>query len=458
MTRRVLLSLCALSLAALVFSATAMGAKKAPVVKSVSPKAVKVGDQLTIRGRNFRPGAGKTKVFFVRVKGKGVGSAAAETATRRRVVVIVPTTLNDPLAGKSARFRVRVLAKRFGKWTPVKKSPVIAPSAATDGGGAGPGSPEADCDLDGTPNATDTDDDNDLLSDTQEAVQLGTLPCNGDTDGDGVQDGFEYQSALDLNRTVLHGATPPTPYPGKRPFPNPLFPDAGIDFDGDGLDSADEHGLWLKYGAHVFPLNYSAGLKTTVPTPAPAAPELEQLDSASWSGQFDGQLNDGERDADADGLANWDESHGRMTPEWWPATYKGKVAGTKKETPYPVSYPGTNMVDPDTDGDGVLDGPDDQDHDGLTNMFEVVRPYDWVASYISVGPGSLGNFGTAGHTNAWARVDPFNPCKPVFSATCHEHPPFDYYADDEDWEGMPAADAYGAPYGPPGITPGPLHP
>ncbi|HYH67048.1 MAG TPA: hypothetical protein VD866_20300, partial [Urbifossiella sp.] len=380
-------------------------------------------------------------------------SAAAESATRTRVTVIVPTTLNDPLAGKSARFRVRILAKRFGPWSPKSKSPVIAPSAATDGGGAGSDSPEADCDLDGQSNAVDTDDDNDLLPDTQETAQLGTLPCNGDTDGDTVQDGWEYQSALDLNRTVLHGSTPPTPYPGRRPFPNPLFPDAGNDFDGDGLTEADEHALWLKYGGHSFPLNYSGGLKTSVFTPAPSAPELEQLDSASWSGQFDGQLNDGERDADADGLANWDEANGRLTPGWWPATFNGK-GGTAKETEYTIIFPGTALDDPDTDGDGLLDGPDDQDHDGLTNMFEVARPYNWRTTYISVGPAPLGHAGT----NPYARTDPFNPCKPVFSATCHEHPPFGHYADDEDWEGMAAADAVAVPYGPPGATPGPLHP
>src|SRR5215208_5158951 len=223
-TRRGLLSLCALLVAALALASTASAAK-APTVKSISPKTVKVGDQLTIKGKNFRPGKGKTKVFFSRVKGKGFGTAAAENATRSRVVVIVPTTLNDPLAGKRARFRVRILAKRFGKWSKLSVSPLIAPSASTNGGGSGSTAPDADCDLDGQSNAVDTDDDNDLLPDTQE-TSIATLPCNGDTDGDGVQDGFEYQSAIDLNRTVLHGSTPPTPYPGKRPYPNALFPDS----------------------------------------------------------------------------------------------------------------------------------------------------------------------------------------------------------------------------------------
>jgi hypothetical protein len=413
---------------------------------------VKVGEKLTIKGKNFRPGKGKTKVFFSRAKGKGFGTAAAESATRTRVVVIVPTTLNDPLAGKRARFRVRILAKRFGKWSKLSVSPLIAPSATTNGGGSGSTAPDADCDLDGQSNAVDTDDDNDLLPDTQE-TSIATLPCNGDTDGDGAQDGFEYQSALDLNRTVLHGTRPPTPYPGKRPYPNALFPDSNTDFDGDGLTELDEHALWLRYGNHAFPLNYSAGLQTSVPTPLPPNPELEQLDSAAFGGHaFDGQLDDGERDADDDGLSNWDESHGRMTPDWWPSTYNGK-GGTKKETPYTVHYAATDLVDPDVDGDGIVDGADDQDFDGLPNTFEVARPWNWDATYVSVGPNGLTHPGT----NSWARVDPFNPCKPVFSETCHNHPPFNYYADDEDWQGPSIADAIAAD-GVPGAQPGPLHP
>ena len=100
------------------------------------------------------------------------------------------------------------------------------------------------------------------------------------------------------------------------------------------------------------------------------------------------------------------------------------------------------MLDADSDGDGVLDGADDQDHDGLSNAFEVARPYDWADTYVSYAhPG----------TNPYARVQPFNPCKPVFSEVCHRHPPFDYYGETEDWQGLDPADA-----GTPGATPGPL--
>jgi hypothetical protein len=107
------------------------------------------------------------------------------------------------------------------------------------------------------------------------------------------------------------------------------------------------------------------------------------------------------------------------------------------------------MTNPDTDGDGIPDGADDQDHDGLSNQFEVARPWNWASTYVSTF-----HDGTNGGTqtpNPYARTQPFNPCKPVFSETCHRHPPFDYYPDSEDWQGPDPAQA-----GPPGVTPGPI--
>ena len=38
------------------------------------------------------------------------------------------------------------------------------------------------------------------------------------------------------------------------------------------------------------------------------------------------------------------------------------------ETPFHVTYAGTDIVDADSDGDGVRDGADDQDHDDIPNV------------------------------------------------------------------------------------------
>ena len=100
-------------------------------------------------------------------------------------------------------------------------------------------------------------------------------------------DGFEYQSAIDLNNGV--GSLP---YPGKRPYPNPLNGDANTDYDGDGLTAAQEHALWRYVGPNALPLSYSAGLKRTA-----------------------GPVDDDLRDGDADGLGNWDEFNGPMVPD-----------------------------------------------------------------------------------------------------------------------------------------------
>jgi hypothetical protein len=443
-SRRVVLCLGALSSALLVSTASASAASTAPVIKSISPMQLKVGEKLTVKGKGFIPGKNKTRVFFVRRSG-GTAFARAEKATRTKLVVTLPAQLDKVLNGKSARVQIRILGKKFGKLSVAKKSPIVSPAAATvdpgtgpapDPGTTGPAAPAGDCDKDGVPNSAETDMDNDLLSNDQEKA-LALDPCSADTDGDGAQDGYEYTSALDLNRTVLFGSRPPTPYPGKRPYPNPLFPDAEVDYDGDGLSLGQEHLLWIVYGGHSEQLNYSDGLQTTVATPRPSAPLSQQLDSASGASHYnDGWLDDGERDADGDNLTNWDEANGRMTQAWWTETYKATP-----EKVYPLTYGGVSMTDPDTDGDGIPDGADDEDHDGLSNEFEVARPWNWETTYIS-----------SGHSgdNPYARTQPYNPCKPVFSETCHRHPPFNYY-NDEDWQGMDPADA-----GPPGELPGPI--
>ena len=58
-----------------------------------------------------------------------------------------------------------------------------------------------------------------------------------------MKDGYEYQSARDLNDDE-HQQPNARPYPGKRPYPNPLFTDSGVDYDGDVLTLGEEFSLW----------------------------------------------------------------------------------------------------------------------------------------------------------------------------------------------------------------------
>lgn len=416
------LALAALVALAVPASAPAKAKKKAksPVITKVTPMRLRVGATLTIRGKNFSPKRKRNTVVFRSASGRSA-FAKPTRASRRKLVVRVPAAAARMLGGKAARFKLRVLSgRKFSKFTRKRLSPVLVPSSL----GGGKGGSAAGC--------PGTDYDGDLLGNALEA-QIKTDPCLEDTDGDGVEDGYEYQSALDLNH---YPASPPLPYPGKRPYPNALDPgDGNTDYDGDSLRLREEYVTWRRYSSDGVPrsghpttlanLVYSDGLQRSRPVAAPGGSSL--LD---WALDQDenGLLSDDERDADNDGLANWDESSGQFTEAWWPAFHNGK------DDPRESKYPGIDFLDnedlpgrdglanPDMDGDGVLDGNDDHDHDGLSNQFEVRRPGDWF------GDAMIG-FPTA--SNPWAYTNPFNPCKPFNSDRCHSHPPIAYYDSDE---------------------------
>ena len=189
MTKRATLCLLALAVALLGITATADAKKKhhasksgTPTIKSVSPMSIKVGEKLTITGKNFKPGTGKTRVFVLRVGGGGATWALADSATKSKLTVTVPDKLNTLLrAGQPTRFHIRLLAGRFSKISGDSLSPVVA-----GGPGAGAAGGVTLCNA-SDPNA---DSDGDGLSNGLEK-QIGTDPCNKDTDGDGACDGFE---------------------------------------------------------------------------------------------------------------------------------------------------------------------------------------------------------------------------------------------------------------------------
>lgn len=439
---RRLYTICLLTLSAtalLVGPPAASAAKKnasKPKITRVTPMRISVGGTLTIAGTHFKPKRSANTIIFRAPDGQSA-FAKPRRASSKKLVVVVPGAVSRLLGGangdRPTRLKLRVLAGKFSAFTPRRLSPVVTAFGAGDGPGGGSGGGDAGGGAAVCNNSSDHDGD--LLGNTFE-TQINTDPCLADTDGDTVEDGYEYQAALDINSNPR---VPPLPYPGKRPYPNALDPSdgrpSGTDYDGDGLALRDEFMLWLRYSADgvgrqghpgtLSDLLYSDGLQKSIDQPPPPAP-ADPLYNWALDWDEDDELSDDERDADADGLGNWDELRGRMTEEWWPLQHNG--TNEPKESKYPEidfldnedTAPAFDAhVDPDMDGDGVLDGADDNDHDGVTNQFEVRRPGDWLADAFAPG------------TNPWAYTNPFNPCKPFNSERCHRYVPFGYYQGDQ---------------------------
>lgn len=464
-------------------------AKSAPVVKKITPKKVFVGETMKIRGRHFRRGVNKNMVAFKR-KGAKVVLVPAGRATTKLLMVELPKRLEKILLVQNGTpvptpLQVRVMSSRFGKrFTSRSKSPLVGPEKPPAPPKPKEANPNGDCDGDGQINRIDTDDDNDLLTDDVEK-RYDLDGCKADTDGDKVEDGYEYQSARDLNDDEHQSPNDYIPYPEKRPYPNALDKtDAGTDHDGDDLTLLEEYRLWKVTLANGAPrtlaqLGYSAGEQYSInvrqggngnriPTlmaagydkqaafmtwaaasgyatiglsPIPGFFDDPDLDDIAdyWEPRYyrdirdmnrdtvvdgveetyydfdrTGRLSDAERDEDADGLSNWNETRGCMYPRFWEQVYD-------KETPYYLGYSGTQLDVADTDGDGIRDGADDQDHDDVPNIMECSRV---LASGLAADP--IDEEQGTPHREWKGFVNPFNPCLPhVKSRTCKVIVPVD---------------------------------
>jgi hypothetical protein len=342
--------------------------------------------------------------------------------------------------------RLRVLAGRFSAFTPRRLSPVVL--SLTYGGPGNPDKPAPTasiCD-------SDADHDDDLLTNATE-LQHGMDPCLKDTDRDGSSDGWEFYAAKDLNIKAV-------PYPATKPFPNALDPsDATLDFDGDGLEANEEYRAWQYTGSSFIAskvgdpnlesaLGYSDGTKFSRASETPAVPAWRgplygqaapaQAFPATLDMHGDAPWRDDERDADADGLANWLESKsGPNDPQWqkgywanedygvpdWPKVKEGcedQPAGYFGQRPFAT----LDLADRDADGDDLLDGEDDQDNDDLTNIEEL---YEVVTDLDGDGQASCGMLGAASMTfGGQSRlVNAFNPCAPnPLSRSCPDYQPF----------------------------------
>jgi hypothetical protein len=393
---RRLLVCCFALIALTVPVAEANAATLRPVITSFSPAQVKVGQTLILKGKHFRRGARNNRIYFSRASDMKTVLTKPARATTSRIEVVVPQGVESFLTTDASgnklptRFRLRVITKAFGRYTAKSDSPLILSGVAPKAPEAPP--PPADCDKDGVPDTADTDDDNDGLTDATE-LAIGTGVCNRDTDSDGNDDTFEYYSALDLNNNAL-------PYPGKRPYPNPLDPNDGqTDYDRDGLKASHEFLAWVTYGSHALPLNYSEGDQTTGPVSGPA-PGLEYMDLDN-----DGVLTDDEKDVDGDGLPNYVEIAPNVESDIW-TDFGGGVkrptgntfAASRLSDKFAYLF-SLDFLSNDSDGDTVIDGADDQDHDGLSNVEEITPGTDVLYS------------------------DPLDTCDPsTASPFCPQHP------------------------------------
>jgi IPT/TIG domain len=491
---RLLLLVCA---ALAVVPATAGAATKTsiPKVSSVTPMKLKIGDRLTIKGSGFLKGKNRNTVVF-KASGQRAVFVKAESGTSTRLVVKVPAKLLTFLkvsggSSVATRFQLRVLARKLSKsYTSAGASPVIAPAVTTKSTGSTPGpsskggssattTAAADCDSDGTADAADTDDDNDLLLDSTENA-IGTYACAADSDADGMTDGWEYKSAVDLKQRSCPGVTDyPTPcaaakpYPSGRPYPNPLDgSDGAQDYDGDSLPAYLEFTAWKKKAAadaawrNINNLWYSEGLQASQDTSAATGcrgmevpqpfngngvreefarpttpvtyPDVTQSQYRVYSldnvgrHAYDGCLDDAERDEDGDFLNNSSETVGGMSGlDYWRGNYTD-------EQNYKVLYAGTDWMDADTDDDGTVDGLDDQDHDDFLNVEEVYRG---TVSRTEDDKDS------GVRTGLW--VQPYNPCLPSpNSRTCPaslilSQPAWRPFAKDENDVPLPRWPLYG---------------
>ena len=300
-----------------------------PKITRVTPMRVRVGALLTIRGRNFRARS-KNTVISVAWMAAAPSRSRGRRAARSWSCAYPPVAASSPRAGALRRrlaFKLRVLAGRFSKFTRAGSRRWSAGPPLrrwdTGGGAAAVRRPAPGTTMTATccPTPPRWASSSTRASRTPTATRSRTAMST---------------AAVDLNH---HPSTPPLPYPGKRPYPNPLDPgdgtSAGTDYDDDGPARASScSGSTTRMTAcGVARVRRVAGAADLQ-----RRPEVEAHAGSGWPAGLGPRHRrrwralDDERDADADGLGNWDEVRGRMTEAWWPAQHDGRTNRRSRST------------------------------------------------------------------------------------------------------------------------------
>jgi clumping factor A len=271
----------------------------------------------------------------------------------------------------------------------------------TDGGGKSDGSEDAD--LDGAPDAGETnpttgngaddstvvDTDGDGLSDGLENF-LGSNPNDKDSDDDGLLDGDEHNPADDTDGDGLRNIN-------------------DTDSDNDGLFDGTEDGVGC--GDPATDITKKHCIADADPTTKTSAvnPDTDA-----------GGVSDGSEDADLDGAIDAGETD--------PTAGHGADDGTVVDTDGDglsdglENFLGTNPNDADSDDDGVSDGlepnlADDTDGDGDINALDKDSDGDGLFDGTELGLPCTGPGTDAGAGNCIADADPTTTTNPLIPDT-----------------------------------------
>ncbi|WP_249042007.1 ice-binding family protein [Polaribacter glomeratus] len=225
-----------------------------------------------------------------------------------------------------------------------------------------------DTDGDGIPDATDTDDDGDGINDTDEAL-IGTNPLIVDTDGDGTPDGAEdfdndgidNASESDENAAII---TDTTPADGN---PDITF---GIDTDGDGTDDnndTDDDGDGINDADEALIGTNPLLFDTDGDGNSDGVDDFDgdEIDNATESDENSPIITDTTPVDGNPDITYVLDTDNDGTPDYLDTDDDGDGINDADE-----ALIGTNPLIVDTDGDGTPDGAEDFDGDGIDNATE----------------------------------------------------------------------------------------